>query len=146
MCWIPQGEGTWYWIVTTLELLKCKQCLTLAFPNCTTFKKPPIFQTVIQKVNINEFCQDILNWNLQAFSRYVITYFTIHKSKLGNENSVSLLIVCHKLMNKLKSQKCICHPNMASIFCKKWMLSSSRYPDVLLPGLTIVPFAAKVLL
>lgn len=34
---------------------------------------------------------------------------------------------------------------MASIICKKWMLSSSRYPDVLLPDFTIVPFAVKVL-
>lgn len=34
---------------------------------------------------------------------------------------------------------------MASIISKKWMLSSSRYPGVLLPGLTILPFAIKVL-
>lgn len=39
----------------------------------------------------------------------------------------------------------MCHLNMASIICKKWMLSSSRYPGILLPGLTIVPFAIKVL-
>lgn len=39
----------------------------------------------------------------------------------------------------------MCHPNMASIICKKWMLSSSKYPGVLLRGLTIVPFAIKVL-
>lgn len=65
-----------------------------------------------------------------ALSNYAITHFTFRKSELGNENSVSLLMVCHKLLcTPWVNQQSVCHvenPEHCKHICKKRTLPYRR--------------------